>query len=366
MTARIYSWKRIGEAVARVVGTPVAHVVLLVLRLSGRKAGIALMYHAVDEQAGDAGRELVPAVASSVFEGQIRHLKRRYRVVRAGDLPAAIAERRRGERYPVAITFDDDLRCHVAVALPILERVGVLATFFLTGVSLVHPFSFWWERLQRALDQGVSNLAELVGAADVGTCSNAHELVMFVQQLGPESRATVEARLAGVAGIDPPDAGLRAADVRKLVEAQMEVGFHTLRHDNLSLLSDDMLAKAMEDGRGSLEEVVGGPLQIICYPYGYVDERVANAARVARFVSGFTTKRVAVTPGSDPLQIGRWGPSANSPGALAAQLVVALVRRGTYHPHRGDDANTLRTSLHSDASHPGGGETSLRTRIRKP
>ncbi len=287
------------------------------------------MYHAIDEHAGNVDRELVPAIASSVFEKQLRHLKRHYRVVRAGDLLAAIAERRRGERYPAAITFDDDLRCHVAVTLPILERVDVPATFFLTGASLERPFSFWWERLQRALDQDVANPATLIGMPETDARADAHQLDIFVQQLGPEARARVEAQLAEVAGDDPPDAGLRAADVRRLVDARMEIGFHTLRHDNLVLLSDDMLASAMKDGRDALEEVVGDRLQVVCYPYGHVDERVANAARAAQFVAGFTTKRGAVTPGNDPLLTTRLGPSADSAGVLAAQLVVALARRGT-------------------------------------
>jgi len=318
--------KRIGRVLARAVGTPVAFVVRWLLRLSGQKAGIALVYHAIDEQAGDPDLELVPATASSVFEGHLRYLSRHYRIVRAGELLAAVSERRRGERYPVAITFDDDLRCHVAVALPILERVGVPATFFLTGASLERPFSFWWERLERAFDQGVPDVAELMSAAYRGTQPSVLELGMVVQQLGSEARATVDARLAEVAGADPPDAGLRAADVRRLLRARMEIGFHTLRHDNLTMLTDDELASAMEEGLEALERVAEVPVQIICYPYGRADERVANAARAARFLAGFTTRRAAVRPGDDPLLNGRIGPS-NLPGVFAAQLVVALLRR---------------------------------------
>ena len=57
----------------------------------------------------------------------------------------------RGEPFPLAITFDDDLRSHVELALPILPVAGAPATFFLTGASLQGPASFWWERLDRAL-----------------------------------------------------------------------------------------------------------------------------------------------------------------------------------------------------------------------
>ena len=61
------------------------------------------------------------------------------RIVRAEDLPAMVAARRRWHRFPVAITFDDDLASHVRLALPALTRLGVQATFFLTGATLEGP-----------------------------------------------------------------------------------------------------------------------------------------------------------------------------------------------------------------------------------
>jgi peptidoglycan/xylan/chitin deacetylase (PgdA/CDA1 family) len=107
----------------------------------------------------------------------------------------------------------------------------------------------------------------------------------------------------------------------------MEVGFHTLRHHNLTVLSDEELAQAMEEGREALEHVVGAPLPLICYPYGFVDRRVANAARRAGFLLGFTSRGGAVTPTSDPLLLARIGPSPHSTNILAVQIVAALVRQ---------------------------------------
>ena len=281
------------------------------------------MYHGVEHRPGTPD-ELVPAMASSTFEMQVRHLSRHYRVVHASEYVDAVRERRRGQRYPAALTFDDDLRCHVDIVLPMLQRYGACATFFLTGASLEHPRSFWWERLERAIRLGVPNLQKLVGVQDTGARPTAGELGAFIRQLDSEARAAVDARLADVAGADPPDAGLRAADVRRLVDAGMEVGFHTLRHDNLVLLSEADLATAMVEGRGALERASGTPLQTICYPYGYVDERVANAARAARFVTGFTME-TGVAPNGDPLRTGRLGPPLH-PGVFAAKVVAELVR----------------------------------------
>jgi peptidoglycan/xylan/chitin deacetylase (PgdA/CDA1 family) len=324
--------RRVGRVVARLVGVPLGVVTLVFLRLTARKAGIAIMYHSVDERAGDPRREVVPPHPVSIFERQIAHVARHYRLVPAKQLLEAVRSRRRGEKFPLAITFDDDLACHVTFALPILRRAGAPATFFLCGASLEQPFAFPWERLQRAFDAGVPEVESLVLGTRSGagqTTLGIHELWAAIEEMAPDERDSVSARLSEALGPDPPDAGLRAAQVRELVDGGMEIGFHTLRHDALTRLDDERLAKAMTAGADSLAAVAGTPLVTIGYPHGRADARVADAARAAGFAAGFTTRHVAVTPDAVPHLLGRVGPSFRSVGALAIELAVILLRGGS-------------------------------------
>ena len=119
--------------VTRLLGLPLAFLLRVSLRLSARRAGIALVYHRIGDPPGDPDRELVPARGTAQFESELRHLKKHYRLVPASRLLEAAAGRRRGERFPVSITFDDDLSSHVEVAMPILERQGLPATFLVGG-----------------------------------------------------------------------------------------------------------------------------------------------------------------------------------------------------------------------------------------
>lgn len=318
--------KRLMRGVARTIGEPVGLVAMLILRLSSRKAGVALMYHSVEHRSGDPAFELVPPHHAEIFEAQVRHVSRHYRVVHASELQAAAAARRRGERFPVAITFDDDLACHQEIALPILVRHGATATFFLAGASLERPFAFWYERLQRASDQRVDGLATLVLGEDAHGQASVHDLALAIEELHPDERDAVAARLGEAVGPDPPEAGIRAEQVRALAEAGMTVGFHTVRHDALSLLDDHSLAAALVDGRDVLAEAAGREVDVVGYPHGRADERVAEAAREAGFAAGFTTREDPVTPGSNPLLQGRVGPSLRSSGALAVQLPLTLRR----------------------------------------
>ena len=56
-------------------------------RWSSKRAGLALCYHAVGDPAGDPERELVPPLGTRTFEAQLRHLRARYRLVRASARP---------------------------------------------------------------------------------------------------------------------------------------------------------------------------------------------------------------------------------------------------------------------------------------
>jgi peptidoglycan/xylan/chitin deacetylase (PgdA/CDA1 family) len=332
--------KRVTRFVGRTVGAPLGIATVLILRLSARQAGVALMYHSVDHRAGDPARELVPPHEAALFERQIRHVRRHFEIVPARDLQEAARSRRRGQKFPVAITFDDDLACHATITLPILRRTGATATFFLSGASLDHPFAFHYERLQRAIDEDVREVPSLVtGRPGTTEPSRLHELGLMLELMPPEERDAASARLYDALGPDVLNAGIRRAQVRELADADMTIGFHTFRHDSLTRLTDDQLAQAMETGRDALADAVGAPVETIGYPHGRADERVAAAARKAGFRAGFTTQDVAVTPSVDPLLQGRVGPSLRSVGALAIQLALALRRSGGQRPTREPQAS---------------------------
>lgn len=332
---RLVSRRAVRGFLVRALGRPAGRVLVTVLRLSGRKVGVALMYHRVDERTGDPARELVPPHSAQLFEAQLRHVRSCYRVVPASELLAASTERRRGQRFPVAITFDDDLRCHRRVAAPVLQRLRLPATFFVCGASLRRPFAFWWEQLQVAVDRGIpvrSRVPALASAptpaGDSGDPTGIHALGETIIAMDPAARDAVTRGL-GTLVEAPHDAGLPAEELRSLAQAGFEIGFHTLRHDALALLSDGPLERALREGRSEVEAIVGHAVTAIAYPHGRADARVAEAARTAGYGFGFTTQAQPVQPHSDPLLIGRIEPSFASAGGFALRLLRTLVDTGS-------------------------------------
>jgi peptidoglycan/xylan/chitin deacetylase (PgdA/CDA1 family) len=281
-------------------------------RISSTRAGVAIVYHRVGGEGGDPAVEILPAVSSSAFAAQLRHLRRSYRVVPASELLEAVARRRRWQRFPISITFDDDLASHVRGALPALRQANLTATFFLGGAALQEPHSFWWEDLQRAVDgrlvapDGVPHVHEAEVRAVLERSPRAIlDLAGAIVRLEPRKKAEVAAALREAAGPPAADSGLRAPDVRAIVDAGCTVGFHTLRHAALPSLSDSELEEALTEGRDALAAAAGRRPELIAYPHGKADRRVADAAHAAGFALGFTTARGPVTPDTDPLLIPR-------------------------------------------------------------
>jgi hypothetical protein len=108
-------------------------VVAVVRAAADGRVGLALCYHRVGDPQGRAGWALVPALGTRLFADQLRHVRARYRLVRAGELAEAIATRRREQRFPLAVTFDDDLAVHAGETARLLRHLDLPATFFLGG-----------------------------------------------------------------------------------------------------------------------------------------------------------------------------------------------------------------------------------------
>jgi peptidoglycan/xylan/chitin deacetylase (PgdA/CDA1 family) len=286
------------------------------------------MYHKVGDPQEPTGGRLVPALGTRLFEAQLRHFDRHYRLVLASELVEAACSRGRRSRVPLAITFDDDLRAHFEVAAPIMERLGVPATFFVGGASLEGPHPFWWQLLQRALDLGMSPHDELLGPARQREAPSPQmlprELARGVRLLSPLERDELTAGLLERVGGESPEPGLQEPELARLSAAGFELGFHTLRHEHLSLLGERELVGALVDGRERIERIAGRRLATIAYPFGDVDERVARAAEAVGYRFGFTTVPARFEDGTHPLLIGRFQPSYRSAGHTAMELARAL------------------------------------------
>jgi peptidoglycan/xylan/chitin deacetylase (PgdA/CDA1 family) len=297
-------------------------------RCSDSRAGLVVCYHSIRDTPEKRTPELVPSIGVPLFRKQLAHLRKAYRVVPLAQVREAAKDRRRGQRFPIAISFDDDLASHASSAVPELRRAGLPATFFLSGASLTRPYCFWWEDLQALVSKGQTlNLRRLAHVQPAITMGNLKGVAASIERLAPEERDEVASELRELASPPPEKAGIRANEVQKIARMGFEVGFHTRGHYLLTNLSDQQVHDQLCDGRKELEAVTGQPMRALAYPHGGADRRVALAARTAGYTEAFTSEPTAITPTANPHLLGRVDASPTSRGHLALMLARALALR---------------------------------------
>lgn len=297
-------------------------------RLSRRQVGVALLYHSIADTGRSRADELVPATRPELFARQLALLRRRFEVVPAAQLQAAVAGRRRGGRIPVAVTFDDDDHTHPAVAAPLLRDAGLTATFFVNAESLDEPRPLWWQQLQRAWDEQLidSDLIELAGA-QAGSAPDLDGIGTAVTRLRPERREALRGTLRERLGDDPALNGLNRDELKALADAGFELGCHTRGHDYLPLLTGEELAGSVAGGRDDIEAITGRPPVSFAYPSGGWDAAARDAVTAAGFRFAFIADGGVVRPETDPLALPRIPPPTRHAAELSLEIGRALWAR---------------------------------------
>jgi len=279
-------------------------------RAGGRS--LVLVYHRLTEE--DSPRhEIVPSLPVATFAEQLDVLASIGDIVA---LPELFESTARGRRPRFAITFDDDHPCHRRHALPLLQRGGVPATFFLSGRALHGQGAYWWVTIEHSIVQlGLEATCRALGVAARTPAGVADALLD-----SPDRERLVNEKLPAVA-----DAPMGAADIHALANGGMTIGFHTLRHPVLTLLSPPDLDSSLSEGLPELAAAADRPITLFAYPHGRADDRVAAAARQHGFRAAFVTHERAITRVSHPFLLGRWNPGSLTGDDFAAALTMRLL-----------------------------------------
>ena len=218
-----------------------------------------------------------------------------------------------------AITFDDDHVCHVRHVLPILDRLGVSATFFLSGRMLHGLAHYWWVSLEESLR--TEGLARTRARLAVSGDSLSEMLVSLERMIDVQG---LTARLPR-----PSEPLMSAADIRTLAGAGMTIGFHTLHHPMVTMLTGPDLIGALTDGRQELAAASGQAVDLLAYPYGQCNGDVVDAARRAGFRAAWQTGGHPNTHASDRFRLGRWDPEQRPSADFASAVSLRLLRTPT-------------------------------------
>jgi peptidoglycan/xylan/chitin deacetylase (PgdA/CDA1 family) len=223
----------------------------------------------------------------------------------------------------LAITFDDGYADNHEVAVPILKKFGLPATFFI-ATGFLDGGRMWNDTVIEAVRRTSHSVLDLrdtvagsLGSLPVGTVAQRQaaigRLIPATKHLLPETREAWVAAIAKKAGAALlTDLMMRSDQVLSLHRQGMGVGAHTVTHPILATLSAQAIEREVLDGRNQLESIIGERVGIFAYPTGrpgtdYGPEAVDIVRRLG-FDAAVSTAWGAASAQADLHQLPRFTP----------------------------------------------------------
>ena len=301
--------------------------------------GIMLMYHRVENLKHDPWQL---AVSPAHFEEQMQVIQKYARPVQMCQMGKDLKKFLCGRRE-IVVTFDDGYADNFTKAKPILERYGIPATFFIVTSAIDKQEEFWWDELERIILDAVT----LPGSFDLDIASikyswsidpdkgkklNASEgsnkipangsvlsrigfyyaLWQILGKLSFSGRQESLEQLRHWAqqSVNPRKAYLpmSSAELTSLSrEPLFEIGAHTVRHANLSLLPVGEQEEEISSSKRDLEQILDQPVTSFSYPFGNYSTETPKLVERSKFLNACIGAKRPVTRNMNPYLMPRFG-----------------------------------------------------------
>ncbi|MRR07779.1 MAG: polysaccharide deacetylase family protein, partial [Deltaproteobacteria bacterium] len=280
---------------------------------------IVLMYHDLRE---DGDYESWLKVSRTAFTQQLEALSRFCDFIEPNDVMGASASR--SSRLRVLLTFDDGFVNNKTIALPILEKFGAPALFFISTENMETGSPFWFDlvitpiqhlrlasldlcpvglkRYDFPQDEGprrwsvIQSLLTDIKTMGNGSCDRVNDILRFFQESYGSSIENSHPRIRPL--------------TRDEIKAMKQSGFchfgsHSHRHDILTYLDEHDVRDNLLKSKRLLEEVTGEPIVHISYPNGDTTAAIETMSRECGYEWGYGTQPGAVTGHTAAMRIPR-------------------------------------------------------------
>jgi peptidoglycan/xylan/chitin deacetylase (PgdA/CDA1 family) len=281
---------------------------------AGSKFGI-LCYHRV----GTDGIPLFSRLTPRMFEAQMHHVRKHFRVVSLGQLC-----REMQEELPVkptlAVTFDDGYRDLYTHAFPVLRKYQIPATIYLIGQCMETGEAPWYDRIFLALEGAAVSSLELEMdsprryelSSPAARAAAAWGIVSYLRSISNARRLAWCAAFERLIPVPQKELEGRMLDwqqVRSMSRAGIFFGAHTMSHPVLSQMETLALEAELVSSKQLLERGLGAPVEDFAYPFGKPEDRSLDAEKLLKryeYRSAVTTSYGLNTTGMDLFRLHRY------------------------------------------------------------
>lgn len=215
--------------------------------------------------------------APELFTRQVEQLARQFKIVSFKDAVAHYRHHRCWPQQALAITFDDGYRNNLEQAAPILQRLGVTATFFVTAGFIDGRVRPWWYHM-RAL------LAARGGLSEGEKIAEAVRLEAMSRPMAETERRVFLEEFAATMGAtdSAPEATAYPFMTRVECRKLLTMGFDVQAHgDTHASFAGETPERVNDEIRRSVQLVreIGHAPWAMAYPYGHEPHDPAAARK---------------------------------------------------------------------------------------
>lgn len=261
-----------------------------------RPGGRILNYHGVDTI--DSLEHNTRFVSASTLERHLAYFREHFEVVTMAEY---FAGRRAPDRLTLAITFDDGYANNLERVLPVLDRVGVPAIFFVTGCTATDGEILWPDLLDLAIP-AVTGPVEIGGErwargrrGELAAEATGETLKLrckrssmnFIGEMMSTLRPYFERR--NPENLTDYWRHLDSKGIRRLSASSLvTIGSHGAHHTCLGTIDHDAAVDELRRSKNYLETAIDLEIVDLAYPDGsYTRRLVEDAAEL-----GFTRQCV--------------------------------------------------------------------------
>lgn len=246
-----------------------------------------LTYHRVInvEQNYPFDSDLISATPKT-FKQQMEYIKLNYHPISMAEFINAIENNTRLPKNSIMVTFDDGFEDNYTNAYPVLKKLSIPATFFVTTSYIGQSGTIWYERLAYFFNK---NTVEKITVKELSLEFNLtktnrqecyQELIEALKLIDDSKREMILNTLYSEYG--NPYLDISAQDkklsqfmtweqLHELSQNNITINAHSHTHPILSMLTREQLNFELSEPKKLIEEKLNSVVESIAYPVGQED-----------------------------------------------------------------------------------------------
>lgn len=216
------------------------------------------------------------------FEQHVSWLSKNCNVLSESDLISAMKDGFPVGKPNVLITFDDGYIDNFEIAVPILQKYGVSATFFVPYLSIENREVGWWDLAAWCLKKTEKTSLTIAGESLLLDSRASTYLAtravhgIFKKKKHEETGGLIK-QLSIATGVALPDETVQSQELmswsqlRQMIELGMSIGSHTMSHRVLSRIENKDQDWEIIESKSKISERLETDVRSIAYPVGKRD-----------------------------------------------------------------------------------------------